>query len=129
MVGPAQEHVGDDGNGRRRVGPEPREQRFMEPSQGAHHCSETGGRQVLAVLYAKRNRGVRRKRKDKGFDGRACGEKRAEEVEVLWGDKDSDGEAVDGQEMGKVQKGNHVALCRVRKYQDVSSGGGRDSHG
>lgn len=55
------------------------------------------------------------------------GEEGLEDGEVLWGDEDGDGEAPAGEDVGEVEEGDHVALCRVREDEDVCVAG--DRHG
>lgn len=85
----------------------------MELGQREHHGAEGVGGQVLDVLYARRYCGVRRKGEDEGFDGRVGGEKRFKERKVAWSDENGDGDAMDGELVGKVEERNHVALCWV----------------
>lgn len=103
LVCPAQEHVGDNGGGRRGVVAEPVEYGVVEPGQGAHHGAESTGGEVDGALDAGWDGVVRRKREDEGGDGGGVGgEEGVEEREVLWSDEDGDGEATCGEVVGEI---------------------------
>lgn len=122
-VGPAQEHVGDDGDGRVGVGGEPTEERVVELAQGAHHGEEGVDGEVLDVLEAGGEGGVGGEREDEGLDGIirvvVGGEERLEKRAVFGGDENGDGEAAVGELVGEVEERDHVTLCWVWEHQDM----------
>lgn len=103
MVGPAQEHVGDYGGGRRWVGAEPLLERVAKAGESAHHGSEAAGGEIDGVLDAGGDGGVLWKGEDEGGDGIGVGgEEGGEEAEVFGGDEKGDGEAAGGELVGEI---------------------------
>lgn len=60
-----------------------------------------------------------REGENEGSDGGMGGEEGGKVREVFGGDDDGDGDVVEGETVGEVEKRQHVALSRVREHQNV----------
>lgn len=106
------------------MGPEPSDQRVVEPTEGSDEGEEERRCQVVDVLSAGRELGARREGENEGLDGGVDGEELVEVREVFGGDDDGDGDSagvVGGDLVGQVQEWYHVALCW--EWEDQYMGG------
>lgn len=91
----------------------------------ARQCVDDGNVPAVSdfpdVFDAGRKFRVRRKWKDKGFDGRVGGEKSAEVREVFRGGDDGYGYGwvSETKLVGEIEKSQRMALCWEREDQDV----------
>lgn len=98
VVGPPQEEVGNNGDGRRRVVAKPFDDRVAEVRQGMHQSAEGVGGEIDGVFDAGGDVGVRRKREDESGDGLGVGgEEGVYDREVFGGYEYGYGEAASGE--------------------------------
>lgn len=106
MKGPAEEEIGNDGEGRRRKGLDPgQEEGVVKVARGGDE-----GEELLLVRIGEEEgleeRGVRRK-------------KRLKEREVGRGDQNGDVDAARNEAFGEVEEGNNVARRGERVGEDM----------